>query len=290
MTVCAWGSLYVVSRYLLIYLSPFVILAGRHLIAAVTLFILLHKKKIKANGQCQVKREDWKYFIIIGVFGHFFCVATQLIGTALSGAAIASLINSLNPVVMILIAVPLLKEKITIKKIIAIFFCTVGVLIIIENIKGKNTLMGIVFSLISVLIWSLISVLMKKLANFYDPQVIVTYSMPFALLFSIPLAIKSGIDLTWNFKECIGIICGLLYLGIVCTAMTNILWNKSLKLIEAGKCAMFYPLQPVIATILSAIFLQEKIEPDFVKGSSLVLLGVFIGTDVIKYFKIKRSE
>lgn len=39
-------------------------------------------------------------------------------------------------------------------------------------------------------------------------------------------------------------------MGIVCTAFTNILWNRSLSMLPANTCSAFYPIQ----TLTSSFF------------------------------------
>lgn len=280
-TVCAWGSLYVVSKYVLKYLPAFTILFIRYFLSGIALLILLKRRKLQ-----KIERKDYKYILFIGAFGYFLGVGTQMLGTKLSNASLASLINSINPIFIIVFAVPILKEKITINKIISVTAAIIGVYIIIGGAGKGGALIGILLSLISVITWSLMSVVVRRVTQKYDPLTITTYGIITAMFCTLP---ASAIEIAntpsikiWNPY----IIIALLYMGLVCTALAHMLWNKSLSMIEAGDCALFYPLQPMVSALLGCLFLGEKLSFSFLSGAVLILGGVLFsvaaGKKVIK--------
>ena len=122
----------------------------------------------------------------------------------------------------------------------------------------------------------LASVVMKRLTEKYDSLVITTYSILIALGFS---SVAAGIEL-YQLHSVIffrgDILLGLLYIGIICTALTNVLWNQSLSMIEAGRCALFFPLQPLVATILGFLLLGEKIQISFMIGAAFIICGILL--------------
>lgn len=269
LTTSAWGSLYVVSKYLMATVGPFTVLLARYLTSGIVLYILYRK----TNPQ-KIKRQDIKWILFIGVVGYFFSIGVQLVGTKLLSAGLASLLNALNPIFMILFAMLFLNEKITVTKIISVVAAILGVYIILgDNIKG-GAILGVIACLLSVVSWSLTSVCVKKVSKKYEPLTITTYAILIAFVCTIPC---SAFELATGPKTNIlqpGILLGLLYVGLICTALTNVLWNKSLSMIEAGSCALFYPLQPMVATILGCIFLGESIHLAFILGAALILGGV----------------
>lgn len=269
LTTSAWGSLYVVSKYLMATIEPFTVLLARYLTSGIVLYILYRK----TNPQ-KIERQDIKWILFIGVVGYFFSIGVQLVGTKLLSAGLASLLNALNPIFMILFAMPFLNEKITVTKIISVAAAILGVYIILGGgIKGGATL-GVIACLLSVVSWSLTSIFVKKVSTKYEPLTITTYAILIAFVCTIPC---SAFELVTGPKINIlqpGILLGLLYIGLVCTTLTNVLWNKSLSMIEAGRCALFYPLQPMVAAILGCIFLGESIHLSFILGAALILGGV----------------
>ena len=63
-------------------------------------------------------------------------------------------------------------------------------------------------------------------------------------------------------------------MGIVGTAVAHTLWNTSLSLMDASFCSMFYPMQPLVSSVLGVMILGEKITPNFVIGGGIVCCGI----------------
>ncbi|MCX6037448.1 MAG: EamA family transporter, partial [Chloroflexi bacterium] len=68
---------------------------------------------------------------------------------------------------------------------------------------------------------------------------------------------------------------GVLFLGIISTALAMYLWNTAFAKLEAGVASLTFFAQPVVGTVLSAIFLGDNINPLFIVG------GIFIGIGLI---------
>lgn len=119
-TFTLWGSLYVVSKYVLGKLPTFTISFFRFLLAFLFLAILTPKPSQK------LAREHIPYIICIGFTGYFISVGAQLLGTKYAGASMASLLNSMNPVTMTLFGAWILHEKLTVKKSLESFLLSLA--------------------------------------------------------------------------------------------------------------------------------------------------------------------
>lgn len=222
----------------------------------------------------KLKKGDYKFVILLGFVGYFFAVGAQLLGTHYVGASLASLLNSLNPMTMYVFAVFLTQEKFSLQKILSIVICAIGVLLIVG--KGKELhRVGILLSVISVIVWSLVSILMKKVMTKYPPLHITCYGVGVACICYLPISIGEY-KITGGFPLDMNIVLLIIYMGAICTGLGYFLWNKSLAVLDPSTCAIFYPLQPVVSTILSVIILQEKISWSFIVGSLCIIVGVFI--------------
>ena len=125
LTFVLWGSLYVVSQYVLGKLPAFTIAFLRFLFAfaALSLFDRHPEKKLE--------KQHIPYILLIGFGGYFIAVGAQLLGTKYAGASTASLINSMNPVTMTLFGAIILHEQLTIRKILGIALSILGVFVIL---------------------------------------------------------------------------------------------------------------------------------------------------------------
>lgn len=78
------------------------------------------------------------------------------------------------------------------------------------------------------------------------------------LLFLYPaswyeLATGAHVTISWSA------LAALIYLGIVPTAITYILWNKGIQAVGPAKAGYFYNLLPIYTAILATVFLGESI-------------------------------
>jgi drug/metabolite transporter (DMT)-like permease len=76
----------------------------------------------------------------------------------------------------------------------------------------------------------------------------------------------------------IGIIGGILFLGIISTAIAMFLWNYAFAELPAAVASLTFFAQPVVGTILGALFLGEIITRLFLFGGLLIGIGLVIAS------------
>ena len=270
-TFFCWGSIYVVSKYALAVMGPVTVSFCRYLVSVVCLYGILKWK----GGHKKIAKEHWPYLLILGGLGYFAAIILQLGGTALLSGFLASLINSLNPVMISILAAVFLKEKITWKNVLSIVVSLIGVYIILGNGSMQINPLGILLSAGSVVLWSAASVSIRKISGYYDPVQIALYGMCIALLFNIPAAVLENIFMTQSHPTAVALL-ACLFVAVFGTAVAHTCWNKSLQLLSASTCSMFYPLQPLVSAVLGVLLLHEVITWQFVVGAVLICSGIVI--------------
>jgi drug/metabolite transporter (DMT)-like permease len=282
LTFFGWGSLYVVSKFVLGKIPVITIAFLRYVVAGSVLAIMLKQRKLT-----KIQKQDYKYIFLIGFLGYFVAIALQLLGTKLSSASLSSLVNSTNPIVIMLLAVVILKEKLTAKKEVCSLLAMVGVYIIVGGAGEGGQTLGVIISTASVIIWSWVSVMVRKITQKYDVLQVTTYGMITAIFCTLPFTVwELSVTPDVNFDT--GAILSILYIGLISTAMSHFLWNKSLSMLEAGTCSLFYPLQPLIAVLLGCVFLGESISFNFMLGAVLIIGGVIFS--MLEKPEIRRAE
>ena len=269
-TTTAWGSSYVAGKYVMESIPSFTLLFLRYSVAVIILTVLY-----KRGSHQKIQKGDMKYLLSIGFFGYFGAIGLQLTGVHLCDASLASLINSINPIAIIVMAMLILKEKATLHKIIAVIITILGAAVIIGHIQGGSALLGAVLSVASVLLWSVSSVLIRFVSSKYDTLTITLFSMSVAICCSFIVSTfqiaRAGT--TWSVITP-GFVTSILYLGIVCTFMAMFLWNKSLSMVDAATCSLFYPIQPLVSTLLGVALLGESITLNFILGGIMIAGGI----------------
>ncbi|HDR7386429.1 DMT family transporter [Bacillus toyonensis] len=268
-----WGGMYVVVKVLVSVIPPLELVWLRYLVAIVALLIIGFVTK-------QKWRIEKRYFLIIiaiGVIGYAISIVTQETGTMLSSAQMGAVITSSTPAFMVLFAWLLLKERLTVKKGISVCLATIGVIIIVGiGDLNMSSVLGGISLLIAALTWALMSVLVKRLPSDYSQIVVTTYSTLVALIVLTPFVLPRlhAIDVSQLTRPTIW--GGLLYLGIISTAVAFLLWNRGLQMLNASSGGLFFFFQPVVGTLLGWLILGEKIGVTFWVGSILILIGVLL--------------
>jgi drug/metabolite transporter (DMT)-like permease len=214
----------------------------------------------------------------VGFVGYGISIGFQFVGTKLSTAANGSLVTSSTPAFVLLFAAILLREKITLRRLLALVVASLGVLAVIDpqTAQLSPTLFWGNLSLVAAaLTWALYSVLIRKVTRNID----VLSTSLIAFLGGLPLSIPMGFwevstrgigQIGW------GVVGGVLFLGIISTALAMYLWNTAFARLEAGVASLTFFAQPVVGTILGAVFLGDNITPLFILGGVLIGIGLLI--------------
>ncbi|HWO78117.1 MAG TPA: DMT family transporter [Bacillus sp. (in: firmicutes)] len=272
-----WGGMYVVSKYSLDEIPPFGLMWLRYLLGFGLLYAIL---KGTQKEKRPFRKSDWLQFAWIGFIGYFISISAQFWGTKLSNASMGSLITSASPAFIFIFAWLLLKEKLTVKKLTALFLSTIGVIMVIglSPSQTETAFLGNLILVIAAVTWALLSVYVKVASASHSSLVITTYAVGFGLLWTTPFFIWEAITVEWSFSSPLLLSLSVLYLGIVSTAGAFFLWNKGLELMEAGIGSLFFFFQPLVGSILGWLILSEDLSFNFLIGAVLILTGVGVAT------------
>ena len=268
LTFFLWGSLYVAAKYAMTSVTPMFLLMIRYGLSTIILYFVMKKRGFK-----KVEKKHRKAFFAIGAVGYFGGIAFQLMGTHLLDASLSSLINSLNPVIIPIIATIFLKENLSKQTIISILISIIGVYIILGIGDCENiTVTGIIVNLLSLLFWSVSCCIVRAISADYDAIQITLYAMVIAFLLSVPVAAVSIYKTPCNFT--FESILSILYIAFICTALSHVFWNKSLSLLNATTGSLFYPIQPLTSAVLGITLLGENISLSFITGAIIICFGI----------------
>jgi drug/metabolite transporter (DMT)-like permease len=155
---------------------------------------------------------------------------------------------------------------------------TLGVIAVIDPRTAQlepGLFLGNISLVLAAMTWALYSVLIRKVTREVD--VLTTSMIAFigGLVISVPLSIFE-INHTGIGEITVPIIAGILFLGVIATALSMFLWNTAFAELPAGVASLTFFAQPVVGTILGAFFLGDTITPMFIVGGALIGLGIVI--------------
>ncbi|WP_347488522.1 EamA family transporter [Desulfoscipio sp. XC116] len=273
-----WGGMYVVSKYVLDFIPPVTLVWLRYVIAFALLYAILKIAQRKTKTAAKLEKKDWLLLSWIGFIGYFVSISFQFMGTKLSDAHTGALITSATPAFIVFFGRFVLKEALTVRKIVSLAIATTGVLIVVGwSPNLGNYFWGSVILVGAAITWALLSVYVKVASYKHSSLTITTYAILFGLLFTTPFMFWELAAYDIQAVNSLTVL-GVLYIGIVSTAGAFFLWNKGLELMDAGIGSLFFFFQPLVGSFLGWLLLKEHLDLNFYIGGTLILLGVLIVT------------
>jgi len=271
-----WGGMYVVSKVVLESIPPFSLVTLRLVLGAVTLAIILLIK-----GFPRISRSQVVQVLGVGFVGYGMSLSLQFLGTKMSTAANGSLVTSATPAFVLLFAWMLLRERITGRRMLALFLATLGVIAVIDPRSAQldpELFLGNLFLIGAAITWALYSVLVRKVTQNAD---VMLFSL-IAFLGGLPVSVPAGaweLSTTGVGEITIGVVGAVLFLGVICTALAMVLWNTAFAYVDASLASLTFFAQPVVGTFLGWLFLHERITPLFLLGGILIGAGLVISSN-----------
>ena len=182
-----------------------------------------------------------------------------------------------------------MKEPVTILKMIGIGFGATGAILIIaysgEIGFGNDQLMGNLMIVINASSYALYLVIVKPLLSRYHPVTVMRWIFLMGLIWVSPLGIPAVIRTDWTNLPS-GIIGSIIYVTAAVTFLAYLLNTYSLKHVKPITVSIYMYSQPVIASMIAIIFLQDVLT--FVKVISALL--VFLGVYFVSYSSSRTEK
>ena len=280
-----WGCSFIFIKLGLEFLTPFGVAFGRCALGALTLLAWAKYKGIALPKSKRVLFHLWVVSLLLNVIpGVFFALAQTEVTSVLAG-----IINAVTPLMtLIAIMVVTRDEKPKLYQVVGILIGFTGVLTVLGAWKGlgDNPLWAILILLAAVTCYgfsfpySRRFVLPHKLA----PESIAAGQVTLGALTLLPFFIYNGVE---KYEYQTAPVLAMVALGVFGSGFAYI-WNfKVMALAGSAIASSVTYLTPVVAVIVGAIFLQEKIHWYEPVGALIVLLGAAIGQNRIKFSATK---
>jgi drug/metabolite transporter (DMT)-like permease len=267
-----WGTTFVATKPMLERIPPVTLATARFGIALLVLLPLLARANTKPARGSTVA--------LMGFTGVFLSYVCQNVGLDFSTATNGALIDGGIPVFTALIAVPLLRERLTWTRSIGITASLAGVAVIVLRSGGAE--FGLSFVGDTVLLAGTIAaaayfVLCRRAFPLGDSLALVAGVSRYGMLFLLPVSVVELLVVGMS-RPTVGDVLGLLYLGVAASALGFALWGYGLRHMDATPATVFANLNPVVGVAVAALVLGESVTAAQVIGGLLIISGVFIAT------------
>lgn len=208
--------------------------------------------------------------------------ASQLLwvtGIGMSHATDASLLYVFEPILGIVLAKIILRERMHSTTVIGLAIVMGGFAALADfdtrafGWEGGGVPMGNMLVVASLLLECLSSIVVKPVVRNVPPQVVCTLTVGVALAFvSLPVALRGGIIIPSGKGE----VMAIAYLALICTAVGYSIWMSAMKRVPLGIIFFTIFIQPIAGPFIAAALIGEAIDARVLIGGALLLFGMLV--------------
>ncbi len=270
--IICWSTMATISKLLLGSFSGGWVLCISSLFAALFLLIknIITGNMIKIH---QYKIKDFAIMTLIGLPGILIYNLLYYIGAASLPASQAFIINYLWPIMSVVFACIILKERMTFRKAIAIALSFLGVVIVAgADIAGftGGAILGAACILFAAMFYGLYTALNQKFQ--YDKNISQMFVYIATFIITLVINAFTGASLKVDILSLLGFGWnGIFVMGVATTS-----WAIALESGNTAKISNLAYITPFLSLIWTAIFLKEKISIFSVFGLAVIVVGILI--------------
>jgi len=272
--VLFWSTAASAFKIALRHLEVPVLLFYASFVSTIALFLYLaYSRKLVLLKA--LTRKDYLRSAMLGFLNPFLYYTVLLYAYSMLPAQQAQPINFVWPIVLVLLSIPLLKQKIRPRDILALFISFIGVFIISTqgDVLGFRftSFPGVLLALGSTVIWALFWIYNVKDARDEVVRLFLNFAFGCAFVFLSMLLFARMKHPNLNG------FCGAAYIGLFEMGITYLLWLRALKLSQttAHVTSLVY-LVPFLSLILISFVVPEIILFSTVIGLILIIGGIIL--------------
>ncbi len=254
---------------------PYNILVIMRVIGAIILFwasSLIVKEKID--------KKDFLRLFALGICGVAINQSLFLKGLHLTSPIDAAIMMITTPILVLIIASLIIKEKITSLKVVGIAIGFGGAAyLVLQNMNGINkesSFLGDVYVFINACSWGTFLVLVKPLMKKYHTITILKWTFLFGLPLVLPFGIADGINFDWQSLSTET----WLYAGFVIvftTFVAYLLNTLALKELSPSIVSAYIYTQPLLTALITIfIFKNDFLTWEKVFSALMIFAGVYL--------------
>ncbi|WP_028890048.1 DMT family transporter [Tenacibaculum ovolyticum] len=273
-----YGVTFTVAKEVMpMYIKPFAFIVLRVGGAAIVFWLLGLFVKAKP-----IEKSDYKKIVMAAFFGVGLNMLTFFKGLSYTTPISASVMMVTAPILVLIFASVLLKERLVLRKIIGIIIGLIGAIILIvygssSDADAKNMMLGNFLVFINAASYAMYLVQVKKLIAKYNPIVFVKWLYLFGLLFVLPFGFLELTEVQWYLMPT-SIYLKVGFVVLFTTCLTYLFNLFALSKLKPTTVSVFIYLQPVIASIYALIVGSDTLNTVKIVATLLIFLGVFLVT------------
>ncbi len=268
--VLLWSSAFVATRAGLADVSPLAFLTVRFTLAAV--FLIAVGAVVRTEWAALSR--NWPHLIVAGVLINAVYLSAAYLALREINAATMALIGALHPLITVLLAKPLLRERSGLVQWSGLGLGLCGVAIVVGSQTSQpDDLLAPALGVAGVFSLALGTIYYRKHCRSVPLRAANTVQLAAAAVVCAAFTLAAE-EVVWVWSATM--VATLLYLVLVISLGAQVLLMLMLRHGEAGKVASNFYLTPGVTAVLGWLFLGEALRPAVIIGLAVASLGVWL--------------
>lgn len=230
----------------------------------------------------KIATSDWPRILGCAVFGMAINMLFFFKGLSLSTPINSSVIVTLSPVMVLILASILIKERITLLKTLGIIVGLAGALVLVlfsndSTGNAPNIPLGNVLFIVNAFSYGLYLILVKPLTKKYHALTLMKWLFFIGVLINFPITIGEFTEVNWASLP-FDAIWKMAFVVAGTTFSTYLLNIYALKQLSASTISVFIYLQPLIAITYAILTGADELNMVKAVAAILVFVGVYMVT------------
>ena len=251
---------------------------GLNVVRVVVTTTLLWIMHLWEKPSQRLLRKDIPVFVLCGLTGVAINQLLFIKGLSITYSIHASLLMLCTPLLITITAFFFLKEKFDALVILGLTLGVTGAVMLITSKDssgaGSDVIFGDILIALNAISYAFYFVLVKPLMSRYTPLQVLRWVFTFGTIFILPFGWNEFISAPWaayTFNDFLAI--GFVVIGS--TFLAYLFNIYGLHHIQASATGAYIYLQPIFATVVAVIFLNEQITIVKIISALLIFTGVY---------------
>jgi len=247
-----------------------------------SLLLLVLLRRALPPGRRLPPREDRKKILVLSILGVPVNQGLFLYGLQLSTPAHASLLYTLTPLFVLLLAQALIGEFPGWRAVVGTGLALAGTLWVLFH-RGvdlsRGPMIGDLLLLVAVVAWSLYTAEGRDVVGRLGALPVIAWTIIAGTVLYLPLGLGALLVPQWraDIAHASGAAwAGVVYLIVMTSVVSYLIWYWALAYMAAARVAVFTNLQPLATAVMAQAFLGERISLGFYAAAAVVIAGVLL--------------
>ena len=272
-----WAGNFVLGRAVKASIPPVGLAFWRWTIA---LAVLLPFSLPHLRSQWPLLRDNWKPLAVYGILGVACFNTFVYIGLHSTTAINALLVNSIIPVLIVVLSRVLACTPVTRQQAAGVLLSLGGVIVIICRADAGLLLSlqinrGDLWILMAVVSWAFYTFLLRRRPAGLHPLSFLAAIIIIGLIVLVPFYVGEicrGATIGTDLATCGSI----LYVALFPSVLAFSFWNQAVGEVGPATAGLFLHLMPVFGALLSSVFLGESLHLFHLAGMGLIFSGIYL--------------